>query len=246
MIKALIIDDEDFAREVIKEYLEDHVEIEILGEFPDGFTGLKAINELHPDLVFLDVQMPKLSGFEILEVLDEKPMIIFTTAYDQYAIKAFEMNAVDYLLKPFSKDRFDAAIEKASEKKNKSNKESLSKLEKTIDNHKEILNRIVVKVRNEIEVLAVDKINYMEAQDDYVMIYTREKKYLKQKTMSFFEQHLDPELFLRVHRSYIVRIDDIQKIEPYEKSSSIIILKDGRKVPVSRTGLSKLKSKLGM
>ena len=176
MIKVLIIDDEDFAREVIKEYLEDHEEIEILGEFSDGFTGLKAINELDPDLVFLDVQMPKLSGFEILEVLDEKPMIIFTTAYDQYAIKAFEMNAVDYLLKPFSKDRFDVAVKKASEKKSKSNKESLTKLENTIDNHKEILNRIVVKKRNDIEVLAVDQVDYIEAQDDYVMLYTRETK----------------------------------------------------------------------
>ena len=246
MIKLLIIDDEDFAREVIKEYLEDISEIEIIGEFSDGFSGLKAINELNPDLVFLDVQMPKLSGFELLEVLEKKPMIIFTTAYDQYAIKAFEMNAVDYLLKPFSKERFDAAIQKVSEKKNLRNEDSLSKLENSIDSKKEILNRIVVKSRNEIEVLAVDQVDYIEAQDDYVMIYTGEKKYLKQKTMNFFEKHLDSKTFLRVHRSYIVRLDRIQKIEPYEKSSSILVLKNGKKVPVSRSGLSKLKTVLGM
>ena len=246
MIKVLIIDDEDFAREVIKEYLEDISEIEIIGEFSDGFSGLKAINELNPDLVFLDVQMPKLSGFELLEVLEKKPMIIFTTAYDQYAIKAFEMNAVDYLLKPFSKERFDAAIQKVSEKKNLRNEDSLSKLENSIDSKKEILNRIVVKSRNEIEVLAVDQVDYIEAQDDYVMIYTGEKKYLKQKTMNFFEKHLDSKTFLRVHRSYIVRLDRIQKIEPYEKSSSILVLKNGKKVPVSRSGLSKLKTVLGM
>ena len=246
MIKVLIIDDEDFAREVIKEYLEDISEIEIIGEFSDGFSGLKAINELNPDLVFLDVQMPKLSGFELLEVLEKKPMIIFTTAYDQYAIKAFEMNAVDYLLKPFSKERFDAAIQKVSEKKNLRNEDLLSKLENSIDSKKEILNRIVVKSRNEIEVLAVDQVDYIEAQDDYVMIYTGEKKYLKQKTMNFFEKHLDSKTFLRVHRSYIVRLDRIQKIEPYEKSSSILVLKNGKKVPVSRSGLSKLKTVLGM
>ena len=246
MIKVLIIDDEDFAREVIKEYLEDISEIEIIGELSDGFSGLKAINELNPDLVFLDVQMPKLSGFELLEVLEKKPMIIFTTAYDQYAIKAFEMNAVDYLLKPFSKERFDAAIQKVSEKKNLRNEDFLSKLENSIDSKKEILNRIVVKSRNEIEVLAVDQVDYIEAQDDYVMIYTGEKKYLKQKTMNFFEKHLDSKTFLRVHRSYIVRLDRIQKIEPYEKSSSILVLKNGKKVPVSRSGLSKLKTVLGM
>lgn len=247
MIKAIIIDDEEFAREVLKEYLEDFHEIELIGEFHDGFSGLKAINELKPDLVFLDIQMPKLTGFEILEVLDENPMIIFTTAYDQFALQAFEQNAIDYLLKPFSKERFRSAVEKAlSKEKDNISGSSLDKLSESIDRGEDMLNRVVIKIRGEIRIVGVNQIIYIEAQDDYVMIYLEKEKFLKQKTMSFFEKHLDPGAFIRVHRSYIVKIDHILKIEAYEKHSSIIILKDGRTVPVSRNGLMKLKRVLGL
>lgn len=235
------------AREIILDYLEDFPEIQILDQCEDGFSGLKAINDRNPDLVFLDIQMPKLTGFELLEVLDEKPKIIFTTAYDQYAIQAFELNAVDYLLKPFGKDRFNAAVGKAINLiKAGDRSDDKSKLEKHFESKEEELNRIVVKSRKEIRILPVDQVHYLEAQDDYVMIYLEKEKFLKQKTMKFFEDHLNPKDFIRVHRSYIVRIDKISKIEPYEKSTSLIILKDGRQVPVSRSGLSKLKAILDL
>jgi two-component system LytT family response regulator len=214
------------------------------GEYEDGFSGLKAINELKPDLVFLDIQMPKLTGFELLELLDHQPAIIFTTAYDQYAIKAFEHNAVDYLLKPFSKDRFGEAIRKALERISKGDRDAVNKLVVHMDAVAEPIHRIVVKNGPRISVIPVDEIRYVEAQDDYVMIYTSGKKYLKQKTMKYFETHLPEADFIRIHRSYIVRITEIAQMELYEKDSYIVFLKDGTKLPVSRTGLPRLKESL--
>jgi len=244
MIKSLIIEDEKLARDLIRDYLIEFSEIVLAGEFEDGFSGLKAINELKPDLVFLDIQMPKLSGFELLELLDHKPAIIFTTAYDQYAIKAFEHNAVDYLMKPFSRDRFREAITKAIGRISKGDKEAVSKLVEHMDSAPEPIHRIVVKSGSKISVIPVADVMYVEAQDDYVMIYTKDKKYLKQKTMKYFEIHLPHNDFIRVHRSYIVRISEIAQMELYEKDSYIIILKDGVKIPVSRTGLPGLREVL--
>ena len=242
MIKVLIIDDEEYAREVIREYLSGQDDIEISGDFSDGFSALKAIVELKPDLIFLDIQMPKLTGFEMLEIIDKPPMIIFTTAFDDYAIKAFEQNAVDYLLKPFSRDRFISAIDKARlrlELKDKVG--NIEKLKSHLAQKNEIINRIVVKTRHEIKIIPVDEVVFIEAQDDYVMIYLKDEKYLKQKTMKFFEKSLSQKAFVRVHRSFIVKIDQIKSIEAYEKSSNILILNDGRKIPVSRTGRTTLK-----
>jgi len=242
MIKAIIIDDEEMAREIVYDYLEEFNEIEVIDQCADGFSGLKSISEKKPDLIFLDIQMPKLTGFELLEILDEKPRIIFTTAYDQYAIQAFEQNAVDYLLKPFSKERFRNAVVKAvSQIKSGSQNSEREKLTRHLDEKTELLNRVVVKTRKDLHIIPVNSIIYIEAQDDYVMIYLEKDRFLKKKTMRFFEDHLDPNDFVRVHRSYIVRLDQISRVEPYEKSSAIIILKDGRSVPVSRYGLSKLK-----
>ena len=241
MINCLIIEDEKLARDLIKDYMVEFREIKVTWEFEDGFSGLKAVNELKPDLVFLDIQMPKLSGFELLELLEHKPAIIFTTAYDQYAIKAFEHNAVDYLLKPFSKDRFREAIVKALGRISKGDKAAVSKLVEQIDTAPEPIYRIVVKSGSKIDVIPVADVRYVEAQDDYVMIYTHGKKYLKQKTMKYFELHLPPDDFIRVHRSYIVRIGEIAQMELYEKDSYIIILKDGVKIPVSKTGLPALR-----
>jgi two-component system LytT family response regulator len=219
----------------------------LTGEFADGFSGLKAINSLKPDIIFLDIQMPRLTGFEMLELLDERPEIIFTTAYDQYAIKAFEENAVDYLLKPFSQERFTEAVNKAILRLRKgSSRAYITKLNDNLDNNNELINRVVVKLRSDIKIIPVEQIIYLESQDDYVMIYIKDQKFLKQKTMKFFENHLDPQQFVRVHRSYMVKIDQINKIEPYEKSSGIIILKDGRTVPISRSGLGKLKEILDL
>lgn len=243
-IKAIIIEDEAPARDLLKNYLKDYDNIELLGEYPDGFSGLKAINELQPDLVFLDVQMPKLNGFEMLELLEYMPNIIFTTAYNEYAIKAFEVNAVDYLMKPFSRERMGEAIDKAIERlqKGEAEKQKINRLSENF--HEGNLERIVVKTRKKIKVIPVEDIMYFEAQDDYVMIYTQEGKYLKQRTMKFFEENLESQKFIRIHRSYIVNIDYINQLEKYEKDSYLLILKGDEKLKISKSGLQNLKSKL--
>jgi two-component system LytT family response regulator len=246
-ISILIIEDEKPARDLIKAYLEGNTGINLLGEYDNGFDGLKAVNELKPDAIFLDVQMPKLTGFEMLEVLEYNPEVIFTTAYDQYAIRAFEQNAVDYLLKPFSKVRFQEAIGKLEsriESQKESGKTGIEKIKQHLAESEEKLHRVVIKKSGKIHVISTGDINYLEAQDDYVMIYTNEGKYLKQQTMKYFEKHLDSQQFVRVHRSYIANITHIERIEPYEKSNFILILKDGNKVPVSRNGMQVLKENL--
>jgi two-component system LytT family response regulator len=244
MIKTIIVEDEKLARDLIKDYLESHEDFEIAGEYEDGFSGLKAINEMKPDIIFLDIQMPKLTGFEMLEVMEHNPAIIFTTAYDQYALKAFEHNALDYLLKPYSKDRFNEAVAKARERVQSGDKESISRLVQHREQLEDEIHRVVVKSRSKIHVIPVDDIIYLEAQDDYVMIYTQKSKHLKQKTMKFFEEHMPKEDFVRIHRSYIVRLTEISQMQLYEKESYIVILKNGVKLPVSKSGLPKLKKKL--
>jgi two-component system, LytTR family, response regulator len=244
MIRAIIIEDEQPARDLLKHYLQEVKTIELVGEFSDGFNGLKGIQELKPDLVFLDIQMPKLTGFEMLELLDNFPQIIFATAYDQYAIKAFEMNAVDYLLKPYSKDRFHAAVEKAVERINNASNTTLSirKLSENIANLTEKLDRIAVKTGSKIKVIALDDVFYIESQDDYVMIYTQDGKYLKQQTMKYFEEHLDKEKFVRIHRSNLVNIEYVRQLELYEKNSYLAVLSNGIKLKVSDSGYKSLKN----
>lgn len=245
-IKAIIIDDESLARDLVRSYLGAYDEIEILGEFSDGFQGLKAINELQPDLVFLDVQMPKLTGFEMLELLDKPCNIVFTTAYNEYAIKAFEHNAIDYLLKPFSNDRFHDALSKVKDRiaNSVSSEDQIEKIKNHNDSSEELLTRVVVKSRNKIDVIAINKVKYFEAQDDYVMIYTNDGRYLKQKTMKYFETHLNPNEFCRIHRTYLVKIDQIAQLQPYEKDHWIVILKTGESLKVSRNGFKQLKQQL--
>lgn len=243
-IKAIIIEDEELGRELIKNYLKDQEKVEIIMECENGFEGIKAIQELKPDLVFLDIQMPKLNGFEMLEILDEKPEIIFTTAYNQYAIQAFELNAIDYLMKPFSKERLIDALDKAIHRIQtyQPHTEKINRLiQQPLD---EIIERIVVKSNSKIHVIPVDKIRYLEAQDDYVMIYTTESKHLKQATMKYFEEHLNPKDFMRVHRSYIIRLDQVVQLEPYGKDSYVAKLKDGPSVKISKSGFKTLKEKL--
>lgn len=242
-ITAIIIDDEPLAREIIKSYLKSFPEIEVASECDNGFLGIKAINELNPDLIFLDVQMPKINGFEMLELLDELPVVIFTTAYDQYALKAFEANAADYLLKPFSEERFKEAVSKAyffmSDKKK--NKETIGSVVEQLDKKEEFLERVVVKNGPKIHIIPADKILYIEAQDDYVMLNTTEGRFLKQKTMKFFEDHLNPEEFIRIHRSYLVRLSEIKQIELFEKESYRLQVSGGKFLPVSKSGYSRLK-----
>jgi len=246
-MKALLIDDEPLARSVVREYLASFPEIEIAGECNDGFEGVKMIQETNPDLLFLDIQMPKINGFEMLELVDQKPAIIFTTAFDEYAIKAFEANAVDYLLKPFSKERFDSAVKKFLDRKSSvSTQASTEKLLEATSQNPPQNSRVVVKTGNKIKIIPVHTIHFLEAADDYVMVMTEEGAFLKNKTMSFFEQNLDAHIFVRTHRSYIVNVQQITRIDPYEKENHIAILKSGRHIPVSKTGYTKLKEVLGV
>jgi two-component system LytT family response regulator len=185
--------------------------------------------------------MPKLNGFEMLELLEEKPKIIFTTAFDQYALKAFDVNAIDYLLKPFSEERFTEAVNKVLKEQSDASNERVEKLKSHIDEEIEYLDRVIVKQNQKITIIPIDKVSYFEAQDDYVMIHTEDGKFLKQKTMKYFEDHLDPKNFIRIHRSSIVNISRVKEIELFDKDAYKAILKDGTKLSVSRSGYTKLK-----
>lgn len=246
MIKVLLIDDEPLARSIIAEYLEDFPEITILKECGDGFEAAKAIAELNPDLIFLDVQMPKITGFELLELLEDPPAVIFTTAFEEFAIKAFEQHAIDYLLKPISKSRFDKSIQKfmAQSSTPQSREKTKALAEEINQQQSHQIDRVLVRTGNNIKIIPVSKINYLSADDDYVCIHTDEGSSLKKNTMAYFEKHLNEKEFVRVHRSYIVRINQIVRIEPYEKDSHKIILRDKTSVSVSKTGYSKLKKAL--
>ncbi len=241
-MKAIIIEDEEPARELLRKFLEPYKDVEIVGEFIDGFEGAKAINQLKPDLVFLDIQLPRITGIEVLELLEHAPMIVFTTAYDEFAIKAFEKNAVDYLMKPFSKDRFAQAIQRVKTRLNTSKplEQNIQQLAEnfTTDTH---LNRIVVKTPKEMVVIPVDDIMYLEAQDDYVMIYTTGARHMKKQTMKYFEERLNAEQFVRIHRSFIANVNHIKKLEPYSKDSYVAVIQNGVKLSVSNTGYKALK-----
>ncbi len=247
-IKALIIDDEELARSIIKKYLMDFPDIELTGECSSGFEGIKKIHEDKPGIIFLDIQMPKINGFEMLELIEEPPVIVFTTAFDNYAVKAFEVNAVDYLLKPFSQERFSEALQKAIERFNetKSENQSIKKLINYNNDNTELLDRIVIKDGTKISILPIEKIKFFEAKDDYVLICTEIGNFLKPQTMKYFEDHLNPKDFIRVHRSYIVAISNIDKIESSLKDNYEVILRDKTKIPVSRTGYSKLKEYISL
>ena len=248
ILRTILIDDEQPARDVVRHYLKDFAEIEILGEFSDGFSGLKAIQELKPDLVFLDVQMPKLTGLELLDLLEQPPLIIFSTAYDQYAIKAFEMNAIDYLLKPYSKDRFTQAVQKAIAMAGSGIMvvAPVQNLVKTLDENPEFLLRIAVKSRHKVSVIPIDEVVYLEAEGDYVMIHAKDGRHLKEKTMKYFETHLDPEQFIRIHRSYIVNAKFIDRIDYYDIESYSVLTKPGDKLKARTSGYNLIKQALNM
>lgn len=241
MIKTLIIDDEPLAASIVQEFLANFPQFELVAVCQNGFQGLKAIQEHNPDLIFLDVQMPKITGFEMLELLDEPPAVIFTTAFDQYALSAFDAQAIDYLLKPFSQERFTQAIEKFLAQQG-ANEESSQKLNELAEKR----NRLVVRVKNEIKIIPTHEVSFFEAEDDYIAIHTASGKYLKKMTMKLLEEALDPNKFVRVHRSYLINLNEITKIEPYERDNFLVLLRGGEKVPVSRTGYSRLRQVLGL
>lgn len=247
-ISSLIIDDEPLARELLRHYLEKIDLIEVSGECENGFEALKATKERSPQLIFLDIQMPRINGFELLELIDEKPEVIFCTAYDEHAIRAFEMNAVDYLLKPFSEERLieavDRAVARISSLSAPTARPEYERVAEQSVQPGKTLERIVSKTGTNISIIPVDAIRYLEAQDDYVMVVSDQGNHLKEKTLKYYESHLPQELFTRVHRSYIVNIGRIRNISLYGKESYRIKLQSGEEIKASAAGYRMLKSLL--
>ena len=242
-MKAIIIDDEPLARMMVKEYLQAYPHITVAEECNDGFEGMKAIQHHQPDLIFLDIQMPKINGFEMLELIDNPPQVIFTTAFEEYAIKAFDAHAADYLLKPFSKERFDKAMQKLTLQKINP---AQAVVEMALQTAAVQSNRIVVKDNGKIKIIPVAQVQYLEAADDYVKIITAEASFLKKKTMQYFEDSLPPQEFIRIHRSYIINASLITRIDLHEKDSHLVLLTTGARLPVSKAGYAKLKEVLGI
>ena len=252
--RAVIVDDEELARQVLREFLTAHPEIEIAAECANGFEAVKSVTELNPDLVFLDVQMPKLDGFEVLELIGTNAAVVFVTAHDNYAIRAFEVHAVDYLLKPFGCDRFEAALTRAKERLSSASSAvmppsaqparpapSPSDLAAAARPPAQYLDRIPVREGTRVFIIPIAKLDYAEAQDDYIALCSESKKHLKQQTISSLESALDPSRFLRIHRSYIVNLERVARIEPYGKDSHVAVLHNGTQLPVSRAGYARLR-----
>jgi len=242
-IKAIIVDDEELGRSIIREYLVQHPQIEVRTECRDAHEALQAIEKFHPDLVFLDIQMPEINGFELLEMLDEKPKVIFSTAYDQYAIRAFEVNAIDYLLKPYDYDRFRVAIERAVHSLQyeiKSN-DNIKKLLQSIQTSQNYLDRLLIKQAGRIVIVSAREISLIQAMDDYAEVSTKNEAYLIQHSLNHLEERLNPDQFIRVHRSYIVNIDAIRDIVSWSSGRYKLFLKNGKELFLSRSGYQKLK-----
>jgi two-component system LytT family response regulator len=238
--RSIIVDDEELARAIVREHLLPHSDFEVVAECANGFETVKMVAELKPDLLFLDVQMPKLNGFEVLEILDPVPAVIFVTAYDSFALRAFEVHAIDYLLKPFGRDRFDDALERARQRLGAASPYDPVPLLQTARKAAGPLERIIVRKGANVVVIPVDSVDYIEAQDDYAAIHAGGKTHLKQETLGSFETLLDPSRFIRIHRSYILNIDRLARVEAYAKDSRIAILHSGQRLLVSRSGYDRL------
>jgi two-component system LytT family response regulator len=240
---AIIVDDEELARESLKTALAEFADIEILAECANGFEALKMVNDLKPQILFLDIQMPKLSGFDVVELLGkEAPIIVFVTAYDEYALKAFEAHAIDYLLKPVNKKRLTKTIKHIDDsifyRRGQAIPEALNDYKK----HQLPLPRILIHDQGRVQVILAENIIYIQAQDDYVMIQTANGSFMKYERMSRLESLLDPNIFFRVHRSYILNLNYLKKIESFSKDSKTAVLKNGKEIPVSRSGYKLLAS----
>ncbi|WP_300751302.1 LytTR family DNA-binding domain-containing protein [Janthinobacterium sp.] len=242
-MRVAIVDDEMLARGLLREYLARHDDIEIVAECANGFEAVKAITELAPELVFLDIQMPRLDGFEVAELVGAKTRFIFVTAYDQYALKAFECHALDYLLKPYSEQRFEQAL--AHARTHRVPPASVAAAARQAAVRDAPLDRVLIRDGAKVHVIASARIAYIEAQDDYVSIRSEGKSYLKSQRLSELESQLDPAKFLRVHRSYLLNIDGIGRIEALTKDSYVAILRDETRIPVSKAGYQKLKLLVG-
>ena len=245
-IRAVIVEDEELARGMLRELLAAHQEIEVVGECANGFEAVKHVPELRPDLLFLDIQMPKLDGFEVLELLPNRGemAVVFVTAYNEHALRAFEVHAVDYLLKPFAAARFAEALERVKHRVGRRASPPLEVVAAAARPAGKYAERIPVKDGAKVHIIPVTKLDNAEAQDDYICLASEGKKYLKQGTISGLEASLDPKDFLRIHRSYLVRLECVAKLEPFGKDSHVVTLRDGTRLPVSRSGYAKLKAVL--
>jgi len=241
-MRTLIVDDEHLARALLREYLAAHPDVEIVGECANGFEAVKAIADHAPDLVFLDIQMPKLDGFEVVELAGSKPHYVFATAYDQFALRAFEVHAVDYLLKPFSRERLAEAL--AQVRLRAPQPERIEAVVREAQARQQPLERILIRDGARVHVVAADSIDHIEAQDDYVQICAGGKAYLKHQRLSELEAQLDGAVFVRIHRSHIVNVGAIERIEPVSKDNHCAVLKGGVKLPISRSGYQKVRELL--
>lgn len=239
-LRVIVVDDEPLARAIVREYLGAHPGVEIVAECGNGFEAVKAVSELAPDLMFLDVQMPKLSGFEVLELVGRQVPVVFTTAYDQYALRAFDVHAVDYLLKPFSETRFAEALSRARARLQAPERDAVEALVSHARGRQGPLERVLIRDGSQVHVLPVDRIDYVEAQDDYVSFKCEGRQYLKDQTMGSIEAAMDPARFVRIHRSYLLNIERIARVELYAKDSRVAILRDLTRLPVSRAGYARL------
>jgi len=238
--RVVIVDDEPLARAVVREYLKAHPGVEVVAECGNGFEAVRAVTELSPDLMFLDIQMPKLDGFEVLELLGRAVPVVFTTAYDQYALRAFDVHAVDYLLKPFDEARFAEALARARARIAAAEVQPVDELVSEARPRRAPVERVLVRDGSQVHVIPVGRIDYVEAQDDYICFKADGRDYLKDQTMAAVETLLDPTRFVRIHRSYLLNVERIARVELYAKDSRIAILRDGRRLPVSRAGYARL------
>jgi len=261
-LSVVLVDDEAPARSILREYLGAHADVRVVAECANGFEAVKVITERRPDLVFLDVQMPKLDGFEVLELLEPRPSVIFCTAYDEYALKAFEVHAVDYLLKPFGRERLAEALTRARDRRGQvaargtndaapatpsagaQPSNEVAALARTARGPGRFAERIVVRDGAQVHVIPVEKLEYIEAQDDYVAIHAGGKAHLKHQSLADLAESLDPARFVRVHRSYVANVERIARIELLGKDQRVAVLHDGRQIPVSRSGHDRLKEML--
>jgi two-component system LytT family response regulator len=241
VIRTVIVDDEPLARQLLREYLAADEEFEVVAECANGFEAVKAVTEHDPDVLFLDIQMPKLDGFEVLSLLDRSPIVVFATAYDEYALRAFEVHALDYLLKPFSEERFASVLQRVRTQVGTRDRAPLPKMSL----RSKPLQRVVVRGEDgTIEVVAAPRIDYVEADDDALVIHTGERRLRKQQPIGELAEELDADRFVRIHRSYLLNIERLEKVELYAKDSRVAILRDGTKLPVSRAGYARLKELL--
>ena len=242
-LKLILVDDEEPARALLREFLESRPDIEIVAECANGFEAVKAVADTDPDLLLLDIRMPKLNGFEVLELLERDIAVIFITAFDEHALKAFDVHAVDYLLKPFTRDRLDEALVRARERIG-DRRQSIRELAEAADPEGRTATRILIREGSDVHVIPLDDVDYIEADDDRVIIHSAGKRHRKMERLAGLENRLDPERFVRIHRSFILNVDRLNKLELYAKDSRIAILSDGSKLPVSRSGYARLRELL--